>query len=47
MKLSLEVLRERAEVIASEELLISINGGNQDDCHVFEELARRPNLITS
>ena len=47
MKLSLDALKERAEVVASKELLISINGGNQDDCHVFEQLAKRPNIITS
>ena len=33
MKLSLEALKERAEAIASEELLGSINGGLLDSCH--------------
>ena len=47
MKLSLDDLKQKAEAIASGELLVAINGGIQDDCHVFEELARRPNLITS
>jgi|GEM_PF-4575238 len=33
MKLSLEALKERAEAVASEELLGTISGGLLDDCH--------------
>lgn len=33
-KLSFDALKERAEAIASEELLNSINGGTNDDCHL-------------
>ncbi|MEO8534357.1 MAG: hypothetical protein ABI441_11420 [Flavobacterium sp.] len=33
MKLSLETLKERAEAVASEELLESISGGKMADCH--------------
>jgi hypothetical protein len=36
-KLSLEALRERAEVTASTELLASINGGTENACHVEPE----------
>lgn len=32
-KLSLEALKERAEAVASEELLNSISGGTEDSCH--------------
>jgi hypothetical protein len=32
-KLSLDALKERAEAIASEELMASINGGTQNSCH--------------
>jgi hypothetical protein len=35
MKLSLEALKERAEAIASEELLETISGGIQDSCHTL------------
>ncbi len=34
MKLSLDALKERAEVVASEEILNQISGGVNDDCHV-------------
>lgn len=34
MKLSLEALKERAEAIASEELMESINGGLENKCHM-------------
>ena len=33
MKLSLEALKEKAEVVASEELLNGITGGNVAGCH--------------
>jgi hypothetical protein len=33
MKLSLEALKERAEAIATEELMESINGGLMAECH--------------
>jgi hypothetical protein len=33
MKLSLEALKERAEAIASEELLNEISGGLANSCH--------------
>jgi hypothetical protein len=45
MKLSLDSLREKAETVVSQELLNSITGGRQNDCHEFDELARRPHLI--
>ena len=32
-KLSLEALKERAEAVASEDLLNSISGGTQNACH--------------
>jgi hypothetical protein len=32
-KLSLDALKERAEAIASEELMASINGGTENSCH--------------
>ncbi|HEU4791526.1 MAG TPA: hypothetical protein VFS71_17695 [Flavobacterium sp.] len=38
MKLSLEVLRERAEAVASKELLESIAGGNADACHIIAKV---------
>ena len=36
-KLSLDALKERAEAIASEELLGSISGGIEDACHDEED----------
>lgn len=33
MKLSLDALKEKAEAIASEELLNEITGGNAKGCH--------------
>lgn len=33
MKLSLDALKERAEAIASEELLSTISGGLEEACH--------------
>ncbi|WP_396148108.1 hypothetical protein [Flavobacterium sp.] len=33
MKLSLEALKERAEATASNELLATITGGNENACH--------------
>jgi hypothetical protein len=33
MKLSLEALKERAEAVASQELLDSISGGIEEACH--------------
>ncbi|WP_413998067.1 hypothetical protein ACMDB5_09735 [Flavobacterium sp. W1B] len=33
MKLSLDALKERAEAIASEELLGTISGGLEEACH--------------
>ncbi len=33
MKLSLEALKERAEAVASEELLETISGGLENACH--------------
>jgi hypothetical protein len=33
MKLSLDILKERIEAIASEELLETISGGIEDACH--------------
>ena len=32
-KLSLDALRERAEAVASEDLLATISGGTQNACH--------------
>ena len=32
-KLSLDALKERANAIASEELMASINGGTENSCH--------------
>ena len=32
-KLSLEALKERAEAVASVDLLNSISGGTENDCH--------------
>jgi len=32
-KLNLDALKERAEAIVSEELLVSISGGLQAECH--------------
>lgn len=32
-KLSLDALKERAGTVASEELLLSISGGTENDCH--------------
>ncbi|NDP22759.1 MAG: hypothetical protein GZ091_17025 [Paludibacter sp.] len=37
MKLSLDALKERAEAIASEELLETISGGLEEACHVIPE----------
>jgi hypothetical protein len=42
MKLSLEALKERAEAVASEELLNEIAGGNANGCHI---VARSGDLI--
>jgi hypothetical protein len=36
-KLSLNALKERAEVIASAELLSTINGGLENSCHVVTD----------
>lgn len=33
MKLSINALKERADVVVSDELLTSITGGVQDECH--------------
>ncbi len=33
MKLSLDALKERAEAVASDELLGSISGGTENSCH--------------
>ncbi|HEU4791521.1 MAG TPA: hypothetical protein VFS71_17670 [Flavobacterium sp.] len=33
MKLSIEALKERAEEVASQELLETISGGMQESCH--------------
>lgn len=33
MKLSLDALKERAEAVASEELLATISGGIEEACH--------------
>ena len=38
MKLSLEALKERAEAVASEELMNEISGGLQSACHPQETL---------
>jgi hypothetical protein len=40
MKLSLEALKERADGIASEELLLTISGGVEDACHDFDNAMR-------
>jgi hypothetical protein len=42
MKLSLDALKERAEAVASEELLSSISGGMLDACHRFP----KPPVVT-
>ncbi len=34
MKLSLDALKERSEAVASEELLVSITGGLEAECHL-------------
>ncbi|SNR86830.1 hypothetical protein [Flavobacterium sp. ov086] len=39
MKLSLDALKERAEAVASEELLNEIKGGNANGCHSKMEQA--------
>lgn len=36
-KLSLDALKERAEAVASEDLLTSISGGTESDCHPCEQ----------
>jgi hypothetical protein len=36
MKLSLEALKERAEVITSDETLRQISGGTANSCHTLE-----------
>jgi len=36
-KLSLDALKERAEAIASEELLGTISGGLEEACHDFND----------
>jgi hypothetical protein len=41
-KLSLEALKERAEAVASEELLNSISGGTENSCHDDEPTERHP-----
>ena len=33
MKLTLEALKERADAVASEELLATISGGTENACH--------------
>ena len=33
MKLTLDALKERADAVASEELLSTISGGTENDCH--------------
>ncbi len=37
MKLSLDALKEKAEEVVSSELLVSINGGTNGDCHCDEK----------
>jgi hypothetical protein len=37
-KLSLGALKERAEAVASEDLLASINGGTANSCHNFNPI---------
>jgi hypothetical protein len=37
-KLSLDALKERAEAVASIELLNSISGGTENSCHVEEDV---------
>jgi hypothetical protein len=37
-KLSLDALKQRAEAIASEELLATISGGTENACHVAPQL---------
>lgn len=34
MKLSLDTLKERAEAVASKDLLATISGGTENACHV-------------
>ncbi|WP_168199929.1 hypothetical protein [Flavobacterium sp. KBS0721] len=36
-KLSLEALKEKAEAVASEELLESISGGTMSNCHTLAQ----------
>jgi len=36
-KLSLEALKQRAEAVASEDLLATISGGTKNDCHPGDE----------
>ncbi|MCF6351095.1 MAG: hypothetical protein L3J23_08740 [Flavobacteriaceae bacterium] len=33
MKLTLDALKERADAVASEELLLTISGGTENACH--------------
>ena len=47
MKLSFDALKDRAEATASMDLLATISGGTENDCHEFTELAKRPFLIPS
>jgi len=37
-KLSLDALRERAEAVASEDLLATISGGTENACHFGDTL---------
>jgi len=36
-KLSLDALAQRADLVATEDLLSSINGGTENDCHPEED----------
>lgn len=42
MKLSLDALKERAEAIVAEELLVTISGGTENACH---DKQPRPNPV--
>jgi len=41
-KLSLDALRERAEVVASEDLLATISGGTENACHDEPKQEEKP-----
>ncbi|MGB2299541.1 MAG: hypothetical protein ACPH4O_02795 [Flavobacteriaceae bacterium] len=45
-KLSLDALKERAGVVASEELLNTISGGTANDCHSGHQPTQQGEVIS-